>query len=116
MDLPNFKKQQAIDPRAMEDMVCGCGGSTFIKMWQLKFVSGMLSAMGEDKGLEIPMYVCANPGCGLMYPAVMSPREAKKYKKHKDAKRFPWGSFFVSGFSLVQAIIEADKKTKMEVN
>lgn len=99
-----------IDASKIDSMKCGgCGNNVFIQLFQLRFVSGLFTPLGKDVGLEQKMYVCANPTCGLMYPAVMNDNESKKFAKKPEAERFKWANFFSAGMALVGAMLEANK-------
>ena len=113
------KQQQALKMHMdkTQPMKCGgCKNNVFFRVVQLKYLSAFMTNTGQNQGAEIPMYVCANPACGIMYPGVMSDHEAKKFAKKDDVNRFSWASFFTGGMAVVNAMIEASKKTEKEKN
>lgn len=100
---PNAVQAQVnVDLDQLETMKCRCGNHIFFNLYQLKHVSAFFTQTGQAQGIELKMYVCSNPQCGLMYGGAMEKSEIKKLARKPDAPRFNWVEFFRTGFNQVE--------------
>ena len=109
---PPIQANINVDLTQIDPMRCGCRNMTFIRLSQLKFISGFYTQTGQPQGIEVTHYVCMNPLCGLMFPAVLDQAEVRKLYKNPNAPRFDWGRFFINGIAVAvdQQSVEAIKK------
>ena len=93
-----------VDPAQLENVKCNCGNQIFVNMYQLKHVSAFFTQTGKPAGIEMKMYVCINPNCGLMFGGSMEQADIKKMARKPDAARFNWVNFFREGFMSVEEV------------
>jgi len=105
---PGIQQQVRINLDDIEPMKCKCGNNVFFKFAQLKHISGFYTPTGQDAGVEMPQYVCANPLCGLMFAGAMHKADIKKLARDPKAHRFNWTEFFVAGMALAGAALKAE--------
>jgi len=49
--------------RSAEDVTCDeCGGSSFINVYKIRKISGLLTGTGKDMVVPVPIYACADCG------------------------------------------------------
>jgi hypothetical protein len=91
-----------VDVNQLENVKCACGNQIFMNLYQLKHVSAFFTNTGKASGIEMKMYVCINPKCGLMFGGAIEQAEVKKLARNPAAPRFNWVDFFKAGFMSVE--------------